>query len=356
MTDLLSVRDLEVNYHTERGVVRALDGVSLAIGQGEVVGLVGESGCGKSTLARAILGVLPAPASEVVTGTILFAGQNLLDLSSVEVGRRIRSRRIAFIPQDPFGSLNPLFTIGQQMTDLMQWKSPVAPDKPGRGWPTLLAPYPAQRKAQDRQAILDMLESVQIPEPAQVLSKLPHELSGGQRQRIVIAMALLPQPELIIADEPTTALDVTIQAQILRLLHREVKRRGVSVLFTTHDLGTAWEICDRVVVMYAGQEVEVAPNEAFFAAPRHPYTAKLLQSLPRADGVAQDIPGEIPSLIAPPAGCRFNPRCEHASAPCRTTRPPTVGGDHKVRCYHPVAQPLAQLRWGGAPSYGADAS
>jgi peptide/nickel transport system ATP-binding protein len=349
VTDLLSVRDLEVNYHTERGVVRALDGVSLAIGRGEVVGLVGESGCGKSTLARAILGVLPAPAAEVVAGTILFAGENLLDLSSAEVGRRIRSRRIAFIPQDPFGSLHPLFTIGQQMADLMQWKSPIAAARQQHRWPALLAPYPAARKAQDRQSILQMLDAVQIPDPAQVLNKLPHELSGGQRQRIVIAMALLPQPELIIADEPTTALDVTIQAQILRLLHREVKRRGVSVLFTTHDLGTAWEICDRIVVMYAGQEVEVAPNDAFFAEPRHPYTAKLLESLPRADGVAQDIPGEIPSLIAPPAGCRFNPRCERASTPCRTTRPPTVGGDHKVRCYHPMESRLLPSQGGGAP-------
>jgi peptide/nickel transport system ATP-binding protein len=346
VTDLLSVCDLEVSYHTERGVVRALDGVSLAIAHGEVVGLVGESGCGKSTLARAILGVLPAPASEVVAGTILFAGEDLVALSSAEIGRRIRSRRIAFIPQDPFGSLNPLFTIGQQMADLMQWKSPFLPAGQPRGWPVLLAPYPAARKARDREAILEMLEAVQIPEPALVLKKLPHELSGGQRQRIVIAMALLPQPELIIADEPTTALDVTIQAQILRLLHREVKRRGVSVLFTTHDLGTAWEICDRVVVMYAGQDVEVAPSTAFFAAPRHPYTAKLLQSLPRADGVAQDIPGEIPSLIAPPAGCRFNPRCERASTPCRTTRPPTVGGDHKVRCYHPLVDPLPRCGGG----------
>ena len=149
-------------------------------------------------------------------------------------------------------------------------------------------------------------------------------------------MALLPQPELIIADEPTTALDVTIQAQVLRLLHREVKRRQVSVLFTTHDLGTAWEICDRVVVMYAGQEVEAAPTPAFFAHPRHPYTSKLLESLPRADGVAEDIPGEIPNLIAPPSGCRFHPRCDFATSECAATRPPPDGIAHLVRCYHPL--------------------
>jgi peptide/nickel transport system ATP-binding protein len=339
VTELLEVTNLVVNYHTQRGIVRALDGVSLVIGKGEVVGLVGESGCGKSTLARAILGVLPSPASEVKAGSITFAGENLLSLSSVEIARRIRGRRITFIPQDPYGSLNPLFTIGQQMLDLMQWKSPLAAPARRGGWPALLSPYPSARRARDRAAIIEMLAAAQLPNPEQTLAKLPHELSGGQRQRIVIAMALLPQPELIIADEPTTALDVTIQAQILRLLHREVKRRQVSVLFTTHDLGTAWEICDRIVVMYAGQDVESAPNAAFFAAPRHPYTARLLQSLPRADGVAEDIPGEIPSLIAPPQGCRFHPRCALASPDCRATRPPVSGGAHMVRCYHPLDAP-----------------
>jgi oligopeptide/dipeptide ABC transporter ATP-binding protein len=182
----------------------------------------------------------------------------------------------------------------------------------------------------------DMLEKFRLEDAA---GRRPHELSGGQRQRIVIAMALLPQPELIIADEPTTALDVTVQAQILRLLHREVKRRQVSVLFTTHDLGTAWEICDRVVVMYAGQDVEAAPTPAFFAAPRHPYTSKLLESLPRTDGVAQDIPGEIPSLITPPPGCRFHPRCDFATAECVASRPPVTGIEHIVRCYHPLEAP-----------------
>jgi peptide/nickel transport system ATP-binding protein len=336
VTDLLSVRDLAVNYHSQRGIVRALDGVSLAIGTGEVVGLVGESGCGKSTLARAILGVLPSPASEMAAGVITFGGENLLTLESDEIARRIRGRRITFIPQDPYGSLNPLFTIGQQMADLMHWKSPLAPASQRGAWPAVLSRYPAARRATDRAAIIEMLEAVQIPNPEQALKKLPHELSGGQRQRIVIAMALLPQPELIIADEPTTALDVTIQAQILRLLHREVKRRQVSVLFTTHDLGTAWEICDRVVVMYAGQEVEAAPTPAFFAHPRHPYTSKLLESLPRADGVAEDIPGEIPNLIAPPSGCRFHPRCGFATSECATTRPPPNGIAHLVRCYHPL--------------------
>jgi peptide/nickel transport system ATP-binding protein len=333
---LLQVRDLAVSYHTQRGVAQVLDGVSLAIGQGEVVGLVGESGCGKSTLARAILGVLPSPAAEVPRGSIAFANEDLLTLPATEIARRIRGRRITSIPQDPHGSLNPLFTIGQQMLDVMQWKSPLAPTAGRVAWPAVLSRYPRQRRARDLAAIVEMLEAVQIPNPEQALTKLPHELSGGQRQRIVIAMALLPQPELIIADEPTTALDVTIQAQILRLLHREVKRRRVSVLFTTHDLGTAWEICDRIVVMYAGQDVEAAPTPAFFAAPQHPYTARLLDSLPRTDGVAHEIPGEIPSLLTPPTGCRFHPRCSAASADCAAQRPPETGREHKVRCHHPL--------------------
>jgi peptide/nickel transport system ATP-binding protein len=320
VTELLDVRTLSVGYRTERGLVQALDGVSLTIGRGEVVGLVGESGCGKSTLARTILGVLPAPAAVVTGGTVGFAGDDLLALSSSRLTRDIRGRRITIVPQDPFGSLNPLFTVGTQMLDLMKWKSP----------------RPSGR-AEALNSILAMLQEVQIPDPRQVLSKLPHELSGGQRQRIMIAMALLPEPEFIIADEPTTALDVTVQAQILRLLLREVKQRGVSVLFTTHDLGTAWEICDRVVVMYAGQEVEAAPKAAFFSSPQHPYTAKLLDSLPKEGGVPDDIPGELPSLVAPPSGCRFHPRCDRATAECAAARPPTVGNDHSVRCFHPLA-------------------
>ena len=179
---------------------------------------------------------------------------------------------------------------------------------------------------------------MQIPEPARALRRLPHEFSGGQRQRLMIAMALLPRPDLIIADEPTTALDVTIQAQILKLLRALVKERGVSVLFTTHDLGTAHEICDRVVVMYAGQEMEAAPTDAFFGHPVHPYTRRLLASVPRADGELRDIPGEVPSLVTPPSGCRFHPRCDYATAECREQQPPPrmLAADHAVRCHHPV--------------------
>jgi peptide/nickel transport system ATP-binding protein len=336
VTDLLAIANLEVDYRSERGLVHALDGVSLTIGRGEVVGLVGESGCGKSTLARAILGILPAPAASIRGGEITFGGRSLLRMPRLEMEDAVRGRRIAFIPQDPFGSLNPLFPIGQQMLELMKWKSPRRGERRRSTWPGVLAVYPRERRARDLETILNMLRAVQIPDPEQALTKLPRELSGGQRQRIMIAMALLPEPELIIADEPTTALDVTVQAQILRLLYREVKSRQVSVLFTTHDLGTAWEICDRVVVMYAGQEIEAAPKDAFFAEPRHPYTAKLLESLPRPDGAVSDIPGESPGLIDPPAGCRFHPRCNFATAACTAGRPPAIGTVHTVRCFHPI--------------------
>src|SRR5499425_2264130 len=203
--------------------------------------------------------------------------------------------------------------------DLMKWKSPRAGD--GATAPSLLHRYPRQRYRADRDAVLDVLRAAHIPEPERALRRLPHEFSGGQRQRLMIAMALLPRPDLIIADEPTTALDVTIQAQILRLLRQLVKDRGVSVLFATHDLGTAHEICDRIVVMYAGQEMESAPTEAFFHRPAHPYTRRLLESVPGAGDEIRDIPGEVPSLIGPPTGCRFHPRCQYATAECAARRP-----------------------------------
>ncbi len=353
MTDpLLEVRDLRAVYHTERGVAEVLDRVNLTIGRGEVVGLVGESGCGKSTLGRSILGILPEPAGEIVGGSIRFDGAELLEIDPDLAGAEIRGRRITFVPQDPFGSFNPLFTVGDQLMDLMKFKSPRRARVQRRNlasrWPALLTAYDPARKKEDRAAVIDMLREVQIPSPEQVMRKYPHQLSGGQRQRVMIAMALLPEPELIVADEPTTALDVTIQAQVLRLLADLVRRRNVSVLFTTHDLGTASEICDRILVMYAGQEVEEAPTDRFFARPRHPYTTKLLEALPNEEGRLVDIPGNIPRLVDPPQGCRFHTRCERADETCRTRRPPAVLEEdaHMIRCYHPVE------RWAGAPEAG----
>ena len=338
MADLLSVSDLSVEFATDHGVAHVLDRISLAIAPGEVVGLVGESGCGKTTLARTVLGVLP-PGGRIRGGAIHWGGRDLLQMDPGQINDEIRGRAITFIPQDPWSALSPLFTVGTQIMELMKWKSPRRGEAAPRGrWPALFRGYPRTRRRADREAALDVLRAVQVPEPERALARLPHEFSGGQRQRLMIAMALLPRPDLIIADEPTTALDVTIQAQILRLLRDLVKERGVSVLFTTHDLGTAYELCDRVVVMYAGQEMESAPTDAFFERPAHPYTRRLLDSLPTPGGDIRDIPGEVPSLVGPPAGCRFHPRCDFATEECRARRPDalTLGGAHRVRCYHPV--------------------
>ena len=335
MAELLSVRGLQVGFVTDQGVAQVLDRISLDIARGEVVGLVGESGCGKTTLARAILGILPVGAARIRAGEVRFKGRDLLREDSAVVNDRVRGRAITFIPQDPFSSFSPVFSVQTQIMDLMKWKSPRAGEDSGQSW---LHRYPRDRYRADRAAVLETLRSVQIPEPARALRRLPHEFSGGQRQRLMIAMALLPRPDLIIADEPTTSLDVTIQAQILRLLRQLVKERGVSVLFTTHDLGTAHEICDRIVVMYAGQEMESAPTDAFFNRPAHPYTRRLLDSVPGPGGEIRDIPGEVPSLIGPPAGCRFHPRCEYATTECGESRPAATAltDTHAVRCHHPV--------------------
>ena len=347
--DLLAIRDLEVEFVTDRGVARVLDRIDLTIAPGEVVGLVGESGCGKTTLARAILGILPA-AARIRGGEIRFIGRDLLREDRDVINEHVRGRAITFIPQDPFTSFNPVFTIGTQMMDLMKWKSPRVRNGGDRrrawGWPALFHRYPRTRYREDRDAVLALLRAVHIPAPERVIERLPHELSGGQRQRLMIAMALLPRPDLIIADEPTTALDVTIQAQMLKLLAELVKDRGVSVLFTTHDLGTAHEICDRIVVMYAGQVMEAAPTDNFFRRPAHPYTRRLLDSVPSPGAEIRDIPGEVPSLIDPPSGCRFHPRCDYATDECRATRPEprAIEADHAVRCHHPLDAPATRCR------------
>ncbi len=333
---LLEVRDLRISFGTDAGPVRVLDGVNLSLRRGAIMGLVGESGCGKTTLARSVLGILP-PNARNDGGSIRFDGIDLLGMERTAFERDVKGRRITFVPQDPYGSFNPLFRIGDQIMELMKWKSPRrGGDERGLG--PLMTRYPRARRRADRDAALTLLREVQIPQAEQALKRLPEEFSGGQRQRLMIAMALMTEPDLIIADEPTTALDVTIQAQILKLLKRLAKGRGVSVLLTTHDMGTAYEICDDITVMYAGQEVETAPVADFFREPRHPYTARLLDSLPNPSGEIREIGGEVPSLVDPPGGCRFHPRCRSAIPACARQRPGIEGEAHTVRCFNPVAR------------------
>jgi oligopeptide/dipeptide ABC transporter ATP-binding protein len=261
--------------------------------------VVGESGCGKSTLARAVLGIVPRTAT-IDSGQILFEGEDLLRLNDREMTRRVRGRRMGFIPQDPYLALNPVFKIGAQLLPVLRWHAP-----------------PQLASERDRRAhLVSLLRRVQIPEPEAVLERYPHQFSGGQRQRLVIAGALACSPALVIADEPTTALDVTTQLQILKLLKSLTEEFGIAMLFVTHDLGVVAQLCDAVTVMYAGQTVEAGPTREVLADPRHPYTRALLACHPdRSTGMA-GIPGLVPSPLKPPPGCRFTPRCPHAAEIC----------------------------------------
>jgi oligopeptide/dipeptide ABC transporter ATP-binding protein len=324
MTPVLDIGELCLSFRTDQGPAQVLDRVELAVRPGEIVGLVGETGCGKTSLVRAILGTLPERQACINGGHIRLDGTDVL--RDARAARHARGRFVTFVPQDPLASLNPLFRIGTQISDLMRW-TVTSPRRPRF--------CRSQRSQED--AALAMLDAVQLPHPRAVMRKYPHQLSGGQRQRVLIAMALLPRPRIIVADEPTAALDVTIQAQILTLFRRIAGERGVAILFATHNLGAVWEICDRIVVMYAGQTVEIAPRDAFFTSPRHPYTRLLLASRSeiRPNGVG--IPGDVPSPLLPPAGCRFNPRCPRATEICRRVRPPLLDwkADHRVACHHP---------------------
>jgi len=313
---LLSIRDLRIDV----GKRAILEGVSLDIHAGEMVGLVGESGCGKSVTALSIMRLIAEPPMRVSGGQILFSGTDLLGLSEKAL-QKLRGDDIAMIFQEPMTSLNPVFTIGDQITEAV-----------------LL-----HRKVSDHDAkarAVELLTKVGIPAPAQALERYPHQLSGGQRQRVMIAIALACDPKLLVADEPTTALDVTVQAQILDLLDRLRRETGMAVLLITHDLGVVSQYCDRVAVMYGGRVVEEAPAEALFARPRHRYTEALLATIPAANPPGVELPaigGTVPPPGQRPPGCTFHPRCHAMVEPCPKTMPELVGDTHKVRCWNPAS-------------------
>ncbi len=318
MPDLLTVRDLAIAFETDAGLLRAVDGVSFSIPRGRTLGLVGESGCGKSVTALSLLGLLPRPSGRIVGGAIHFEGADLAAASPADL-QRIRGGRIGMVFQEPMTALNPVHRIGRQLAEVF------------------LLHRTRDRAEADRLAV-DMLAKVGIPAPELRARDYPHQLSGGMRQRVVIAMALACSPALLIADEPTTALDVTIQAQILDLLRGLQRELGMAILLITHDLGVVAEMCDEVVVMYAGRIAERGPVEAIFEHPAHPYTRGLLAAVPRLEAERKTrlatIPGLVPGLAEMPAGCRFANRCAFAAPVCSTAPAlETLAEDHTVACH-----------------------
>ena len=321
MAPILEVSDLEVEFAVDDGKIKVLDGVSFKVAPGQTLGIVGESGCGKSVTSLAIMGLLPRPHGQVVAGSICFQGEELLTLAPDQM-YKVRGNRISLIFQEPMTALNPVQTVGDQLMEVFSLHRPDF------------------SKAQRKEAAIAMLQKVGIPEPAQRFAVYPHNLSGGMRQRVMIAMALACEPDLLICDEPTTALDVTIQAQILDLMKALQAQTGMAIIFITHDLGVVAELCDEVVVMYAGRAVERADIFELFDHPRHPYTHGLMASIPRLEDVPKSllktIKGQVPALHEMPAGCRFSNRCPHATEICVSTIPATeqLSDRHAVACHH----------------------
>jgi peptide/nickel transport system ATP-binding protein len=317
---LLDIRGLKTWFKTDDGVVRAVDGVDLHLDRGETLGVVGESGCGKTVTARSVLKLIDMPPGRFEAGEILWKGRNLIPLPAEEMDK-IRAREIAIIFQEPMTSLNPVYTVGDQIAEVLRQHDRLS-------------------RKQAIEGAVEMLRLVNIPNPGKRVHDYPHQFSGGMRQRVMIAMALSCKPQLLIADEPTTALDVTIQAQILELMQEMKDKLGMSIMLITHAMGVVAETCQRVVVMYAGKVVEEAPVEALFGNPRHPYTQGLIRSIPRVDRAVtrkerlEAIPGTVPSLLSPPVGCRFAARCKHAMDICVKAMPPLkeVGPGHRVAC------------------------
>jgi peptide/nickel transport system ATP-binding protein len=318
---VLQVEGLSVRFETDDGVVQAVDDLSFELGEREVLGIVGESGCGKSVSLMSLLGLLPSTAK--VSGTARFDGIELLTASPKQI-KRIRGRRIAFVFQEPMTSLNPSFRVGRQVAEVLERHLDMS------------------RRAANRRAV-ELLDLVRIPAPGRRVREYPHQLSGGMRQRVMIAMALACDPKVLVADEPTTALDVTIQAGILDLMRDIRERLGTAIVLITHNLGVVADIADRVLVMYAGRKVEEAPVEELFARPQHPYTIGLLGAIPRPGGAVgsngrlQEIPGRVPSLTGPWTSCAFADRCPRADETTRSEVPALrdVGHHHRVACFHP---------------------
>ena len=314
--NILIIKDLDVRLFIDRGELPVIDRLSLTLKAGETLGIVGESGCGKSMLASAIMGLIAHPG-KVTGGSIQFEGQELAGMKKKDL-RRIRGTGISMIFQEPMTSLNPLMTCGRQIVET-------------------ITSHEKMNKAEAKERALAMIRSVGIARPEKVFSEVPAQLSGGMRQRIMIAMALICRPRLLICDEPTTALDVTVQAQILGLIRRLQKETGTSVIFISHDMGVISQMADRVAVMYAGQLVEYAEGEKIFTEPEHPYTQGLQAAIPRLDeekDTLLSIPGNVPMLYDLPKGCIFSPRCAHATEQCRNERPELVeNSGHLVRCF-----------------------
>jgi len=333
---LLKVEELKVGFQTEEGMLLAVDGVSFCVSPGQILGIVGESGCGKSVTALSVIRLIPNPPGKIMGGRILWKGKNLLSLSQSELPN-IRGSQIAMIFQNPMSSLNPVFTVGRQLEEVLKIRYKLYGEKA-------------------RKRIMDTLVQVGLSDPASRMNSYPHELSGGMMQRIMIAMALLSEPELLIADEPTTALDVTIQAQILQLIRDLQQKTGMAVILITHDMGVIAETCDTVVVMYAGCVAEQARIENLFENSFHPYTRSLLKSIPKRGATREKplftIEGTVPSLVKPPSGCRFAKRCfqrkklkkEHQDI-CFNKQPELqeVEKDHLAACHFPLANGKTKL-------------
>jgi peptide/nickel transport system ATP-binding protein/oligopeptide transport system ATP-binding protein len=317
---LLEVESLKTYFYTDEGVSRAVDGVSFSVGQSETLGIVGESGCGKSVSCLSILRLIPQPPGRIVHGSIQFNGQEILSLSEEEM-RKIRGNQISMIFQEPMTSLNPVFTIGNQIIEAIVLHKNVS-------------------KSRARSETIELLHLVGIPSPDQRIDDYPHQLSGGMRQRVMIAMALSCNPSLLIADEPTTALDVTVQAQIIDLIQNLQEEFKMGVILITHDLGVIAEVANRVVVMYAGEVVESTDVYNLFSSPKHPYTSGLLKSIPKINEKVERlsvIEGSVPNPISFPSGCRFHPRCPLADKKCIQEKPvlePKPESNHLVRCWY----------------------